>query len=106
MDEYVEQRAKAAKWLYDRKDRVTWWRWSVLTPKNKDPESLQLTPITACNIFIDLYRRGLLVPVVTDDGFDAFALDLSNEEWKTVIHQPSFADRHIWSPLKWLFISW
>ncbi|MGO8748256.1 MAG: hypothetical protein ACLQNE_19950 [Thermoguttaceae bacterium] len=106
MDTYGEQRAKAAKWLHDRKDRVIWWRWSVLTAKNNDPESMKLSETVAFNIFIDLFRRGLLVPMVADDGLDAYALDLGKEEWKTATHLPTFADRFIWPPLKWIFVSW
>ncbi len=78
----------------------------MLTAKNNDPESMKLSETVAFNIFIDLFRRGLLVPMVADDGLDAYALDLGKEEWKTATHLPTFADRFIWPPLKWIFVSW
>jgi hypothetical protein len=73
--------------MYDRKHRVDWWRWSVLTAHNTDSESLKLEPKEAVLVFADLVQRGLLVPVVASDGGDAFTINPGRDaEWKQVMH--------------------
>lgn len=87
MTKHVQQRATAARWMHSRKDRVDWWRWSVLTAHNTDPERLKLEPKEAVLIFADLVQRGLLVPVLANDGGDAFTINPGrNAEWKKVMH--------------------
>ena len=65
MGSFAKQRADAAGWMYQRKDRpVEWWRWTVLTTHNNDLETLKIDERTAFLIFADLVHDGLLVPVV------------------------------------------
>jgi hypothetical protein len=85
---YEQQRACAAHWMYERRDRVGWWRWSVLTDHNStDPEALRLPHRTAFLIFSDMVQRGLLVPVIADDGGDAFTINPGRDaEWQELMH--------------------
>ena len=88
MDEYPQQRAQAARWIYDRRGRVDWWRWQVLTEQNKnDTECLKLAPKTAFLIFSDLVQAGLFVPVIANDGVEGFTINPGKEtEWTQVMH--------------------
>ena len=85
--DYSEERAKAAKWMYDRKNRpVEWWRWTVLTERNNDPETLRLDDKTAFLIFADLVHAGLLVPTIGSDGQEAYTIhDGKDEAWSRVM---------------------
>ena len=95
-DDYVQQRAVAARWIYDRKHRPMWWRWSVLTKHNTDPETFALSDTIAWNIFTDLAKRDLLVPCMGDDGFEAFKLNLRpNDAWKVIMHPPGFPTQYL-----------
>jgi hypothetical protein len=87
MSEYVKQRAKAAEWMYKRKDLpVEWWRWQVLTHHNSDKETLGLDEKTAFLIFADLVQDGLLVPIVGSDGHEAYAINPSkDDDWHRVM---------------------
>lgn len=106
-DDYVQQRAGAARWIYDRKDRPMWWRWSVLTKHNTDPETLALPDTVAWNVFTDLAKRDLLVPCMGDDGFEAFKLNLGpNDAWKAIMHPPGFLAQYIVRPAWFLFKTW
>jgi hypothetical protein len=88
VNEYPKQRARAAKWMYDRRDRVGWWRWWVLTERNsQDPECLKIEPNTAFLIFADMVQAGLMVPTTGNDGGDAFTINPGKEdEWKRVMN--------------------
>jgi len=87
MENYSQQRAGASKWIYDRRGRVKWWRWSVLTAHNPDPESLKVPPETAFLIFGDMVQQGLFLPVIADDGGDAFTINPGKEdEWLRVMN--------------------
>ena len=88
MSEFTEGRRKAIQWIYARRDRVSWWRWNVLTIHNAiDPETLILTDETASMIFADLAHSGLLLPVIADDGLGAHAINMTKEEdWKVLVN--------------------
>jgi len=87
MESFAQQRAKAAKWIYDRRDRVKWWRSSVLTERNNDPETLKLPPETAYLIFADMVQAGLLLPVIGEDGQDALTINPGREDdWRKVMN--------------------
>jgi len=92
---YEQQRATAARWMHDRRDRVGWWRWSVLTDHNRDdPESLRLPHRIAFLIFSDMVQRGLIVPVIADDGGDAFSINPGRDpEWNALLHPQRAAVR-------------
>ena len=88
MVSFAKQRAEAARWMYQRKDRpVEWWRWTVLTAHNNDPETLKIYERTAFLIFADLVHDGLLVPVVASDGYEAYTINPGKDElWQAVMH--------------------
>jgi hypothetical protein len=46
--------------MYARRERVEWWRWSVLTAFNKDAAGLKFDERTAFLIFRDMVERGVL----------------------------------------------
>lgn len=49
--------AKAAKWMYDRKDAVDYWRWQVLSDMNiNDPSAPKFPAKKAAQVFGDLVR--------------------------------------------------
>lgn len=101
---YVEDRARAARWMFDRRDKVTFWRWPVLTVHNSDSEGLRLQDATAYHVFVDLAARGLLLPFVHDDGHEAYRLNLGKEsEWGAVIEPPGFVRKFIVPAFSWLF---
>ena len=89
---YYKKRTKAAKWLLaDKRTETTLWNtWAVLTDKNPDAEALRLSHVTASQIFNDMIKAELLVPIIgkakdeagniVDVG--AYRLDRSNpEKW-------------------------
>lgn len=81
-----QRRSCAARWMYERRERVGWWRWWVLTDANPDPEGLRLPPREAFLIFADLVQRGLLVPVI-GDGAEGFTINPGRDpEWQEVMH--------------------
>jgi len=87
MDDFGQQRTLAARWIHDRKDRVDWWQWSVLTEHNPDAEGLKLSPKAAMLIFADLVHAGLLVPVVGSDGQEAYSVNPGKDhQWQEVMH--------------------
>lgn len=88
MDDFEHEKATAARWMYERKDRpVEWWRWTVLTDRNDDPQSLQLAPRTAGLIFADLVQRGMLLPVIAPDGYEAYTINPGRDtDWQQVMH--------------------
>lgn len=88
MSDFAKNRSTATRWMYDRKDRpVDWWRWTVLTAHNNDPEGLKLDERTAFLIFADLVHDGLLVPVVAPDGYEAYTINPGKDsQWEHVMH--------------------
>ncbi len=99
MNDFSKKRATAARWMYDRKNRpVVWWRWTVLTPHNNDPEALKFDELTSFQIFADLVHDGLLVPLVASDGHEAYSINPGKEaEWQLVMHPCYYCvRRHIW----------
>ena len=86
MSEFSKNRQKAIEWMYTKKDRVKWWRWSVLTKRNStDPSALGLSDHDAGMIFNDLFHSGLLLPVMGDDGHEAGSINLAKEsDWKAL----------------------
>ena len=103
---YVEDRARAARWLFDRRDKATWWGWAVLTAHNPDKETLGLTDVTAYQIFTDLAERHLLVPSVREDGAETYRLNLGLEsEWRAVIEPPGILRRYVAPAFAWFFRS-
>ena len=88
MGSFAKQRADAARWMYQRKDRpVEWWRWTVLTTHNDDPETLKIDARTAFLIFADLVHDGLFVPVVASDGHEAYTINPGKvEQWQEAMH--------------------
>ena len=88
MADFESNKATAASWMYERKDRpVEWWRWTVLTAHNPDPESLKLDPKTAFLVFADFVQRGMLVPVVASNGHEAYSINPGRDaEWQQVMH--------------------
>lgn len=104
MNNYQQQRARAAEWMYDRKDRpVDWWRWQVLTSRNNDPESRGLDDKTAFLIFADLVHDGLLVPTVGPDGKEAFAINPGKDiDWKRLMSPWRYwLAQHTWGIFWW-----
>jgi hypothetical protein len=84
---HEQRRACAARWMYERRERVDWWRWSVLTDVNTDPEGLRLPHKEAVVIFADLVQRGLLIPVVAGDDREGFTINPGRDaEWQEVMH--------------------
>lgn len=105
MKNYSEQRAKAAEWMYKRKDRpVDWWRWHVLTKHNNDPETLGIDDKTAFLIFADLVHDGLLVPSIGSDGKDAFAINPGKDaDWKRLMSPWRYwFAQHTWGIFWWV----
>jgi len=98
VSEYENLRAEAARWIYERKDGPMWWNWPVLTEHNPDPSSLKIPDTRAWNIFMDLASRGLLVPMVNDEGAAVYRLDLSKgSEWKRAMEPPAgWFSLHVW----------
>ncbi|MDZ4688646.1 MAG: hypothetical protein SH850_26535 [Planctomycetaceae bacterium] len=99
MSDYSKQFTAAAKWMYARKDRkVDWWRWSVLTGRNNDPETLGLDDRTAYLIFSDFVRDGLLVPTIASDGGAAYEIHPgSDAKWKRVMSPVRYwFANHVW----------
>ena len=95
MADFKTQRSQAARWIHDRKDRVDWWRWQVLTKHNKDEETLGFDEKTAFLIFSDLVHDGLLVPVVASDGLDAYTINPGkDEQWGQYNHPVKYWVRH------------
>jgi hypothetical protein len=107
MRDYAKARAKAAEWMYKRKDRpVDWWRWQVLTTHNNDPDTLGLDDRSAFLIFADLVHNGLLVPSIGSDGIEAFAINPGKEaDWKRLMSPCRYwPAQHTWS-MFWLVVS-
>jgi hypothetical protein len=103
---YVEERARAARWLFDRRNKAMWWGWAVLTNHNPDEETLGLDDVRAYQIFTDLAERRLLVPFVRDDGAEAYSLNLGLEsEWRAVIEPPGTFRRYVAPAFAWAFRS-
>jgi len=105
MGAFAKQRADAARWMYQRKDRpVEWWRWTVLTKHNNDPETLKIDERTAFLIFADLVHDGLLVPVVASDGHEAYTINPGkDEQWQAVMHPARRWLRHnTWRIVEWV----
>jgi hypothetical protein len=99
MNEYVKQRAAATQWLHERQNLAQWWGWAVLTKHNPHHETIGLPDTVAFNIFTDLASRGLLVPTVTDDGREAFKLNLGDDKaWNSLMNPPGFFKIYIWRP--------
>jgi hypothetical protein len=74
---FSNQRARAARWMHERKDRpVGWWRWTVLTTKNSDPECLKLDERTAFLVFSDFVHDGMLVPIIAAVCHDILTLSV------------------------------
>lgn len=94
MDNYNEQRAMAAKWLFDRTTKVQYFTWLVLTSQNSDPESLNLEDNIAYHIFTDFVSRGLLIPTRMSIGNSVFAAYVPNlgkqKEWRKAMESPTF----------------
>lgn len=107
MKEYVKQRAMAAHWLYERQTKAQWWGWAVLTKHNPDRETLSLSDMIAFNVFTDLASRGLLVPTLSNDGREAFKLNLADDKaWKSVMNPPGFLRLYIWRPAGIVLRAW
>ena len=103
---YVEDRARAARWIFDRQSKAMFWRWPVLTAHNPDAEGLRLPDVTAYHIFVDLSAQGLLHPFVHEDGHEAFSLNLGKESgWSAVIEPPGFIRKFIVPAFSWMFRS-
>ena len=100
MSDYENLRATAARWIHDRKDGPMWWNWPVLTAHNLDASNPQIPDTTAWNIFMDLAGRGLLVPMVNDQGVGVYRLDLSKgPEWKRAMDPPpGWLSLYVWKP--------
>ena len=103
---FAEDRTRAAKWIYERKDRVYWWRFVVLTEYNsKDPDTLKLDVKTAGRIFSDFIHDGLLVPAIASDGEDIAAYTINpgkDDLWRKAMHPWEY---WIWRNTKWLFVT-
>ena len=69
---FLRDLSKAAAWMTKRNAGEThWWRWIVLTDRNRDPRSRPVfEDATAQHIFEDLARRDLLreVPQLHEEG--------------------------------------
>ncbi|TWT42492.1 hypothetical protein [Botrimarina hoheduenensis] len=93
---FSNQRARAARWMHERKDRrVDWWRWTVLTATNSDPECLKLDKRTAFLVFSDFVHDGMLVPVIASDGFEAYTINPGKDElWQRAAHPWKWWIRH------------
>lgn len=91
MSDISKNRSRAMKWMMERRQHVVWWRWSVLTDKNPDPTSLRIKELDAFLIFSDLVQRGLLLPVVADDGSEAYSINSARiADWSEE-YSPLFA---------------
>lgn len=87
---YLRNRATAARWMRDRADQVTWWRWQVLTKHNgSDPARLDFSDQLAQHVFVDLAEQRLLLPVMASDGSLAYALNLGSSAWSDVLNPPN-----------------
>lgn len=85
--DYRKLRASAAQWMDARQDRVDWWRWTVLTNKNPDPETLGIDERYAFLIFSDFVHDGMLLPMIAPDGFEAYAINpLKKDLWQRATH--------------------
>jgi hypothetical protein len=112
MTEYIKQRAKAARWLLDNKDRAAWWDWPVLTCANPDSSNPGIPEVTAFNIFTDLAERKLLVPYTINSADEegkqrgVYKLHLGNEAgWRDVTHPPGWLRRGFnWVSSKWAWL--
>jgi len=103
---YVRERANAARWIFDRREKAMFWCWPVLTAHNPDRETLGLPDGTAYLIFTDLTEKGLLIPFVHTDGAEAFRLNMGKEaEWRAIIQPPGFFRRYITPAFLWVFRS-
>ena len=104
LGDYVRQRSDAARWIFERRNVATHWGWAVLTAHNPDPETLNFPDITAFQIFTDLAERRLLVPALTNQGIEAFVLNLGAEDkWAAVISPPGWFRRYVVPIFSWLF---
>ncbi len=113
---YSQELAKAANWIWERRNEPQYWEWHDLTGHNKAPDTLNLPDTIAWNIFTILEQRGLMIPIeVTKEGkkIPAFKLNADREkEWKAAKKSPTKLDINLWEPLAklginiWTFIVW
>ncbi len=90
----------SSKWLYNHRNDAQWFRYFVLTQRNKASDSLKIEERLASNYFTILEQRNLLIPVILKDGNDkeytAYKLNLNNmKEWGKVMRPPTFFNVHI-----------
>lgn len=105
MASFTKHRSEAAKWIYERRDAVTWWRWTVLTShNNNDPATLKIPDKDAFLIFADLVHDGLLVPVVASDGHEAYTINPGKDDkWKQYAHPCRYwLTRNMWQMIGWI----
>ncbi len=94
--QYVYQRARAARWLYDHRFHASWIAWPVLTSANAAPNSLKLPEILSQHIFTDLIHRQLLKPVQLEGNLTAYTWNLADEKaWQDVCKIPSWYTRGV-----------
>jgi len=103
MSAYPVETAKAAKWLYDRKEVSYDWNFRVLSKLNPDKETLGYSDIVSFHIFSILEREGLISPGIFTDKqgkpFPGFKLNLEDKKkWDKVMDPPRWWDTFILNP--------
>jgi len=101
---YKEQLAKAARWIYERRERsgtLLHFRWPVLTHLNSvDPDCLHLDVPTSLRIFADLTSRRMLHSAGPTNPDELIVNIGADDQWHAVMHPM----RHLFlSGAVWLF---
>lgn len=108
MSAYPKDVARAAKWIWDRKEESIDWNWPVLTKRNSAKDTLGFSDIKAFQIFTILEKRGLIEPLkfTGKNGIliETYKLILKEEkDWKDTEKLGSFLYDWILNPLKDIF---
>lgn len=90
----------SAKWLYNHRNDAQWFRYFVLTQRNKASDSLNIEERLASNFFTILEQRNLLIPIILKDGnnkeYTAYKLNLNNmKEWEKAMRPPTLFNIYI-----------
>ena len=104
MKDYSKKRSEAAKWMFERRDRVDFWNWNVLTDHNPDPESLGFDDIVAWSIFRDLVKDDLLIPIFDSKLGEGYTFHPGKEaQWKEATSPFQYSvKRFVWNNFWWL----
>ena len=89
MSDFTKMCSEAASWMLRREEKkedgMHYWRWTVLTEHNTDPDSPKFSEKNAFLIFADFVQRGMLVPCIGDGGNEAFTINHGkDDEWNQI----------------------